>query len=178
MTPLAWLVELYDPAARYLRRHGGRLRSRPRRRATDPGAAAFGSAVVFGPGVPGGARPATPEEMSDLSGRAGRHRDRHRAAVEAARRRWGDRALACARELLEHGSTVLPVDNATVRGRLVRLWRGDSVLELRASRDSGTTGSSTTTSSLTRLSRRHQDPQVIAEYLVHVIAQVDDGQRR
>jgi hypothetical protein len=63
---------------------------------------------------------------------------------------------------------VLPLDDATVRGRLIRFWRGDSVLELRASRAGGTTASSTT-----KLSRHHRDPQTIAEYLVHLIAQLN-----
>jgi hypothetical protein len=55
---------------------------------------------------------------------------RHHAALEAVRQRWGRQARACAADLIGDGVAGLTLDDAEVRGRLVKFWPGDSVLEL------------------------------------------------
>lgn len=128
-----WLIGLVDPVSReferesrqfHLRRgrgHRFRVRSRAPR-----------AAVVHGPGVSGGSRPATPEEVA--AGRARhdahrRERDRVRADVLT---RYADELAAGARDLLATGAATLPFPTMTLEARLRRFWRGDRLLSIRA----------------------------------------------
>jgi hypothetical protein len=60
---------------------------------------------------------------------AKRMQTRHDAAIEAARRSWGPQIERAAGELIRNGVTVLSLDGGQVRGRILRFWRGDSVLD-------------------------------------------------
>jgi hypothetical protein len=166
------LVEIFDPAGRYMRRHDP---SPPRRRHRELSVRSrrrpFRGGVVFGPDVPGGARHATPEELATLRGLAQQDRARYEIALEAARRRWSQQALVSAGELLASGTTVLSVEGGQVRGQLIRFWHGDSVLDLTtSSRDTRNPGRS-----MARLSRgQNTSTDVIAFYLIHQVAQLQD----
>jgi hypothetical protein len=126
---------------------------------------------VFGPDVPGGARQATAEELTSMRQRAEQEEARHQLVLDSARRRLSRQAHVCAHELLAGGSTVLSVDDGHVRGRLVRFWRGDSVLELSSWRhDAGSHGRS-----MTRLGRgQRTSAEVIAFYLMEQAARLQD----
>lgn len=103
--------------------------------------------------------------------RAQQGRARYETALDAARSQWNEQALACAGELLSSGTTVLSVDGGQVRGRLVRFWHGDNVLDLTtSSRDAGNPGRS-----MARLSRgQNTSADVIAHYLIHQVVQLQD----
>jgi hypothetical protein len=91
--------------------------------------------------------------------------ERHQAALREAERQWGDRARICADEAVR-ATTVLSFDGGQVRGRLVRFWRGDSVLELESV---GSTGDGAQRRA--RLSRRPEtDRDAIAFYLLDQVA--------
>ncbi len=160
------VVGLFDPAGRYMRR-GRPGPRRPRggfaRRRQRP----FVAGAVFGPD---GARQATRDELAAMSERHRQRQVRRAAALRAAHGRWRREALACAGELLTVGTTVLPVDHGQIRGRIVRFWRGDSVLELEPVGALGRSGGR----SMIRLARGHErSPDVLAGYLLHQAAQLD-----
>jgi hypothetical protein len=52
------------------------------------------------------------------------------ATLRAAEHRYGGQVRACAQELVRTGATVVRLQNARQRGRIVRFRRGDSVLHL------------------------------------------------
>jgi hypothetical protein len=142
------IVEIFDPAGRYMRKHDPYPSPYPPRRrhrglSARSRRGSFVGGFVFGPDVPGGARQATAEELASMRERVQQDRDRYEIALEAARRRWSEQALACARELLASGTTVLSADGGQVRGHLIRFWHGDNVLELTTSgRDASNPGRS------------------------------------
>lgn len=166
------LMEIFDPAGRYMRKHDPYPpRRRQRGLSVRSQRTPFVGGVVFGPDVPGGARQASAEELASMRERVQQGRARYEVAVEAARSRWSQQALVCARELLASGTTVLSVDGGQVRGHLIRFWHGDSVLELTTSgRDAGNPARS-----MARLSRgQNTSADVIAHYLIHQVAQLQD----
>lgn len=166
------IVGIFDPAGRYMRKHDRAHPPRWRRKVCMRSRRRpFVGGAVFGPDVPGGARQATAEELTSMRHRAEQDKARHESALESARRRWSPQALICAHELLASGTTVFSVDGGHVRGRLLRFWRGDSVLELSSWRhDAGSHGRS-----MTRLSRgRDTSAEVIAYYLIQQAAQLQD----
>ena len=114
----------------------------------------------------------SPAELESVRQSFERMRARHDAALRAAQRRWSSQARICADELIRTGSTVLSTDDGHVRGRIVRFWRGDSVLDLECvGPDLDDRGRSKT-----RLSRRHQtDVDVIAGYLLWEAARLDSS---
>ena len=117
-----------------------------------------------------GERPASMEAVWSSHEYRERMRATHEAAVRDAERRWGRQARICAAELGSDGVTVLRLDTEQVRGRVVRFWRGDSVLDLERVGSDGEQGGT----SRIRLNRRQQaDPELIAFYLVQQAAQRD-----
>jgi hypothetical protein len=142
------LLRVIDPAGAYL--------AGPARRRRGP---RYRGAAVFGPDVPGGSRQATAEEIDDLR-RAAEERPRARrlAAVPVDR---GDVERAVA-DLLRTGYAVFGEGRRSVHVRIVRFWRGSSVLEI--SNKAGTSRRS----SRTRIRRNPgpEDEPVLADYLV------------
>ncbi len=81
--------------------------------------------VVFGPGVPGGSRQATDEEIAQW-----RRQPREEAEtppVTAADRREIAQAV---RDLIATGAAAITLGRFVLQARVVRFWRGDAVLEV------------------------------------------------
>jgi hypothetical protein len=152
---------LFDPAERYMRRGpAGRRRPRPTR--WSGGSRRPSREVAHGSAV----REPDADEVAWMRAEA----ERHQAALRDAERRWGHEARICADELVRGASTVLSFDGGQVRGRLVRFWRGDSVLELESvgSNGEGIGGKRT------RLSRRPDtDNETIAFCLLDQVTRVE-----
>ena len=109
-------MQIVDPAGVYFSDHS------PARRGP-----VYREAAVFGPGVPGGSRQATDEEIRALRGRS-RSRPPERADLGALM--TSDSVKRAVTELLASGSTVLESPHGQVRARIVRFWRGNSILEI------------------------------------------------
>jgi hypothetical protein len=145
------LLRVVDPAGAYLGGH-----ERRRRGPTYRGAA------VFGPDVPGGSRQATAEEIDDFRRAAEEHERARRLAAVPVDRGDVERAVA---DLLRTGCAVLGEGRRSVHARIVRFWRGSSVLEM--SNQAGTSRSS----SRTRIRRNpgSEDERVLADYLAFFV---------
>ncbi len=143
-------LRIVDPASAYMQSQGTGPTRRP----------LFRGAAVFGPGVEGGARQATPAELAEI-----RSLHELNKADDALRRTPVDvdpAALRGAvRELVRHRETTLRQDSITLTARLVTFWHGDAVLDIRW------TGPDLGGSHLSRVSRRRSpdDDQVLMEHL-------------
>jgi hypothetical protein len=159
---VSFVIGLVDPANSYMeQRHPGR-RGPHRSRCIEDAAA--------GACAPGGERPASIDEVWPTHEWRERMIARHAAAIHGAEHRWGGQARVSAGELVRDGVTVLQLDNEQVRGRVVRFWRGDSVLHLiDVDPDGGRGGESKI-----RLSRgQDTDADLMAFYLLQQAAQRD-----
>jgi hypothetical protein len=143
-------LRIVDPASAYMQSQGpGRPRGPVLRRA-----------ALFGPGVEGGARQATAEELEEI-------RARHEVGkVEDERRHTSgdidpDALQDAVRELIRHRETTLRRGSTKLSARLVTFWHGDAILDIRVA------GPSLGASHLSRVSRqrRAEDEQVFAEYI-------------
>jgi hypothetical protein len=164
---VTFVIGLIDPAEGYLRRLPG-----PGRRPAHPRAQL--------PRVTGTTRTGVDSEGAEWSAtleamwwsREYRQRERaaHEAAMRAAQHRWGAQARICAGDLVRDGVAVFRLGTGRVHARIVRFWRGDSVLDLPCVDSAGEPGGR----SRTRL-RRGQvaDPELIAFYLVQQAARHD-----
>ena len=140
------LLRVIDPAGAYI--------GDPARRRRGP---TYRGAAVFGPDVPGGRRQATAEEIEEMRRAAEEHeRARGVAAVPVDR---GDVERAVA-DLLRTGDAVFGEGRRRVHARIVKFWRGSSVLEM--SNQAGTSRSRTRI----RRSPGPEDERVLADYLV------------
>ena len=146
-------MRVVDPAQVYFEQH--RLDRGPGHRPVHRGA------VVFGPGIAGGSRPTTDAERAALAEEAARHGTDHEDGLADVVQRWGPELHRAADELLTTGVTELVLGDRTVHARLVRFWRGDSVLE------TTTQGPGSTGRSLSRISRdpRRGGRDVLAHHL-------------
>ena len=142
------LLRVIDPAGTYI---GG-----PARRRRGP---TYRGAAVFGPDVPGGSRQATAEEIDEMRRAAEEHERARRVAAVPVDRGDVERAVA---DLLRTGYAVFGEGRRSVHVRIVRFWRGSSVLEM--SNKAGTSRRS----SRTRIRRNPgpEDERVLADYLV------------
>ncbi len=149
------LLRVIDPAGAYL--------DGPARRRRGP---TYRGAAVFGPDVPGGSRQATAEEIDDLRRAADEHERARRLTAVPVDRGDVERAVA---DLLSTGRAVLGQGPRTVHARILRFWRGSSVLEV--SNQAGTSRSS----SRTRIRRNPgpEDERVLADYLVFFVQHLD-----
>ena len=144
------LLWIFDPASAYMRSQSP----------VRPRGPVFRGGAAFGPGVEGGARRATDEELEDLRGR-------HEVdeAEDQRRDSSGDldpEALRRAiQELAARAETTLRVGATTLTARLVTFWHGDAILEIRL------TGAGIEGSTLARVSRerRVDDEHLFAEYI-------------
>ncbi len=107
---------LIDPAGAYFAQHS------PARRGP-----VFSEAAVFGPGVQGGSRQATEQEIRERSTPTGQ---RPFDEVDLRSLLASDAVAQAVADLFSSGSTVLESATFQVRARVVRFWRGDSILEL------------------------------------------------
>lgn len=148
------LLRVIDPAQVYVDRH-----SLARHRGGPP---LHRQAAVFGPGVPGGSRVATADEVAAMAEEGVRRRADHEAALAAAKRRWPLQLQRAADELLDQGSTQIVLGDRTVDARVIRFWRGDHLLH------TATRGPDGGGESLSRISRhpRRDSTDVLVEYLV------------
>ena len=135
--PLLWLI---DPAGAYWARRTPRARG-----------PVFRRAAVFGPGVPGGSRQATDAEIAALDAEFGRHAGEH----EALDRRRAPELLAAAQRLVADGAVAFRIEERSVDARIVRFWRGDSLLETR------TTAPGAAGESRTRVSRNPRPDELV-----------------
>ena len=87
----------------------------------------YREAAVFGPGVPGGSRQASEAEIRALRER----RELERGEGLDPREWSGSEVVARAvAGLQESGSALLAGPEGEVQARVVRFWRGDSILEI------------------------------------------------
>jgi len=88
----------------------------------------FHGGAVFGPGVEGGARQATPEELEHMRTEAEDFR------LDARTRRGPDidPALtgAAGNQLIEQGRTTIRVGERELSAHIITFWHGDSLLEI------------------------------------------------
>ena len=107
-------MRLVDPADAYLGVRSLRYRN-----------PIYVGGAIFGPGVPGGSRQATQEELDAMRQSAG-----VRARVPHAPLADVSLVTAAAHKLNTIGEAQLVVADVTVSARLVTFWRGDAVLEI------------------------------------------------
>jgi hypothetical protein len=122
--------------------------------------------VVFGPGVPGGSRDATAEELAALAETAARRRTEVAVAMADVERRWAPQLRRAAQELLDTGAARMVLGDRTVDARVLRFWRGDHLLH------TATRGPAGGGESLSRISRdpRRGGADVLVGYLVRAAA--------
>jgi hypothetical protein len=89
----------------------------------------YAGGAVFGPSVPGGSRQATDEEVRATALRAAPDIDGPERSVEYAEDQWALQLRQAAERLLFQGDASLFLDGRSVEARVVRFWRGDSLLE-------------------------------------------------
>ena len=107
-------MRLVDPADAYMGVRSPRYR--------DP---IYQGGAIFGPGVPGGSRQATQEELDAM-----RQSADVQARVQHAPLADVPLVTAAAHKLNTIGEAQLKVADVTLSARLVRFWRGDAVLEI------------------------------------------------
>jgi hypothetical protein len=113
------LIRVIDPATAYAgerRRHPGPI---------------YRGGAVWGSGVPGGSRQATPEEIDEIRQQVSHLR---RGAEPAIARPLDSQALGAlsraARDLVTAGHATIEMSQRVCYARVVKFWRGDSVLEV------------------------------------------------
>ncbi len=94
------------------------------------------------------------------------HAGHHDAAVEEVRRRWSAELRAAAEQLQRSGETSLRLAGCAIAARVVRFWRGNSMLEITARSDTWSAESHT------RIPRdpRRLDRDVLVHYLANAAA--------
>lgn len=142
--PLLWLI---DPAGAYWERVS-----------PTPRGPVHSRAAVFGPGLPEGGRQATDEEIRAMEAEAEPITQRYDAAVDDLERRHADELRRLAEQLVREGAASFGLEGRSVDARVVRFWRGDSLLE------TSTTGPDGAGESRTRIPRR-PDPGLLVAYL-------------
>jgi len=146
------LVKVIDPATVFMQDRS------PRR-----GGPIFSEGAVFGPGVPGGARQATSQELFEMRA----HVETVRRESAGGSRRPVDPSITshAAHELIERGTTTMRVDNRELTAHVVTFWHGESVLEITVD------GAGVQSSSMARVSRRltTQHEQILTRYLADAL---------
>ena len=146
------LVKVIDPGTVYMQDRS------PRR----PGSL-FRGGAVFGPGVPGGARQATCQELVKMRAQA----ETARREFEGVSRRPVDPSITshAAHELIERGTTTMHVGDRELTAHVVRFWRGESVLEITVA------GAGAQSSSMSKVSRRltTEHEPILAGYLTDAL---------
>jgi hypothetical protein len=141
------LLALIDPASAAM--HAPNRRNRRK---------VYRGGAIFGPGVPGGSRQATQEELAAFRQRAeqriredgnppGVHPDQHAAELAAC-------------ELISTGAATLHGTKGTLRAEVINFWHGDSILHISAQ----DRPSESTTRIPRRLGPEHEE--LITAYLI------------
>jgi len=143
-------LSIVDPASAYMEAQGPRRRRGPM----------FRGGAGYGPGVEGGARQATPEELSQMRARheVDEPQDEPRHASDDID---PDALRRLVRDLIRQQETEWRSGSTMLTARLVTFWRGDAVLDIRV------TGPSMVTTGLSRVPRHRSaaDEEVFAEYI-------------
>jgi uncharacterized NAD(P)/FAD-binding protein YdhS len=142
--PILWLI---DPAGAYWQR----------RTPTHEGPIYAGGAI-FGPDVPGGSRQATDEELEAMQLDARPAVEQHERELQDAARRWAPELRRATKQLLGDGTARVHLGTTDIDARIVRFWRGDSLLEIRYRQPDGDG------ESRTRVPRR-PEPDLLVDYL-------------
>jgi hypothetical protein len=118
----------------------------------------------MGPGVPGGSRQATPDELSAMRADAHIRQADFETALAQVHAEHDERLRAVARELLSHGRARLVLPAATLEAQLLSFWRGSRILRID---QAAVNGAGSTASSVIRFPRhdRPDSAEVVAEYL-------------
>ena len=123
----------------------------------------FRGGAVFGPGIPGGARQATYQELVEMRAQA----ETARREFEGVSRRPVDPSITshAAHELIERGTTTMHVGNRELTAHVVRFWRGECVLEITVA------GAGAQSSSMSKVSRRltTEHEPILAGYLTDAL---------
>ncbi len=111
-----------------------------------------------------------PGPFSEVHQQARRRAHEHAVRTEELLASLGPVLDGAVNELQERGTTVVEVPPAVIRARIVRLRRGDSVLEIAGSNRPGV---EVTTGNRARLGRQEEEEQqaeVLKRYLAHALA--------
>ncbi|HEU5006161.1 MAG TPA: hypothetical protein VFT67_04260 [Jatrophihabitantaceae bacterium] len=115
--------------------------------------------AIFGPGVPGGSRQATQEELAAFGQRA---EQRRRGGEQAPGGVHPDQRAAelAARELISTGTATLHGTKGILRPEVIKFWHGDSILHISVQDRPG--------ESMTRIPRRlgPEHEELITAYLI------------
>ncbi len=111
-----WLVKVIDPPTGYMQDRSPR----------PAGGPVFRGGAIFGPGVEGGARQATPEELRRMRAEA----ETSRGAARPSRHAEVDPDVvrAAGNDIIEQGTTTVRADGREMTARIVTFWHGDSLL--------------------------------------------------
>lgn len=146
------LVKVIDPAGVYMQGRSPRW----------PGPI-FRGGAVYGPGVPGGARQATSQELVEMRAQA----ETGRREFDGVSRRPVNPSITAhaAHELIECGTTMMHVGDHELTAHVVRFWRGESVLEITVA------GAGAQSSSMSKVSRRltTEHEPILAGYLTDAL---------
>ena len=126
---------------------------------------------MFGPGVPGGARQATDEELGVMRVQSLASRRSFEAILADVLREHGERLCDCARKLLAEGRCRGAFGPDALEARLLRFWRGDRVLRI----EYDAAGSASSRFSSVSRIPRHDSPdteQILVHYLAAGLANV------
>jgi hypothetical protein len=156
-----WLIGLIDPASREFER------DRRSHGLAPPRGRSFRGGAVMGPGIPGGARQATPEELAIMSVKGDRRRRHEEGVLAQVLAENGEQLRSTARELLANGRAGVAIAAVTLDAELLTFWRGDRILRIRRSTSETSAGSS-----LVRLPRRDRPDSeaTVALYLASSLA--------
>jgi hypothetical protein len=123
----------------------------------------------MGPGIPGGSRQATADELSAMRGDAHTRRASFEAILAQVHAEHDERLRDAARELLSHGRARVVLPSATLEAQLLSFWRGSRILRID---QACVNGAGSAASSMIRFPRhdRPDSDEVVAEYLARDIA--------
>lgn len=148
-----WMVKVIDPVTGYMQD-------------ARPSGPMFHGGAIFGPGVPGGARQATPEELDEMRAEA----EAVHRRTEARQRRHVDPAVTATagQALIDQGRTSIRWGEQELSAQIRTFWHGDSLLTVSVH------GPDRDSSSTTRIPRHLTDTHLpmLAAYLADAL-QVD-----
>jgi hypothetical protein len=122
----------------------------------------------MGPGIPGGSRQATPEELAAMSAQAGLPRGHYETILAQVLAEHDEQLRSTAWELLTNNQARVTFASVTLDAEPLNFWRGDRILRI----DHTTSDRASAGSSLTRFPRNDQpdSEEIIANYLASSLA--------
>ncbi len=154
-------LRLFDPAGAYFVKVEHDSRKAEGLGATPEGPPHW-QAGIYGSGSPDGSRPANADDRKWFDRSHDECLASYHAREEAWVQRWRPILREAVQELLKEGVVTVVLGGQTIEARIIRFWRGNSLL---ATTSSGPKGGG---ESLSRISRnpRRERPGVILDYLV------------